>query len=112
MLQWLSMCNRMPQDMSGIAARMKNMNPVVAQLPAVEVVAPNDIIKTEMEKIKGKIVATLRHYLHNADITLTIRVAEKVEQEKILTRREQYDLMASQNASIEKLRKAFDLELA
>ena len=111
-LQWLSMCNRMPQQMSGIAARMKNMNPQITQMPNVEVMVPNEIIKTEVEAIKNKIEATLRVYLHNDDIRLSLRVAEKVEQEKILTRREQFDLMVSRNPAVEKLRQAFDLELA
>ena len=111
-LQWMSMCNRMPQRLSGIAARMKNMNPVIKTMPAVEVIVPNEIIKTEMDAIKGSIVKTLQLYLHNSAITLSLRVAEQQEQEKILTRREQFEVMSQQNKSVEKLREAFDLELA
>jgi len=110
--QWMAMCNRMPQEFSGIAARMKNMNPVLLQMPAVEVVVPNEIIKAEMEAIKGKLTNTLRLYLHNSAITLTLRVAEPVEKERILTRRQQFELMSEMNASVEKLREVFDLELA
>jgi len=111
-LQWMSMCNRMPQRLSGIAARMKNMNPQITQLPAVEVVVPNEIIKTEVEQIRGSILATLKTYLHNSDITLELRVAEKQEQTKILSRREQFEEMSKTNPAIEKLRQEFDLELA
>jgi len=111
-LQWMAMCNRMPQKLSGIAARMKNMNPTILDSPAVEVVVPNEIIKTEMEQIRGSIIATLKLYLHNSAITLSIRVAEQAEKEKILTRREQFEMMTSQNQAIEKLREIFDLELA
>ena len=111
-LQWMSMCNRMPQRLSGIATRMKNMNPAISEMPAVEVVVPNEIIKTEMEAIKGSIVSTLKMYLHNSNITLTLSVAEQEAHQKILTRREQFELMSSRNASVEKLREAFDLELA
>ncbi len=111
-LQWMSMCNRMPQRLSGIAARMKNMNPVITELPAVEVVVPNEIIKTEVESIRGSILSTLKLYLHNHDITLTLKVAEQEGPQKILTRREQFELMSQKNASIEKLREIFDLELA
>jgi len=111
-LQWMSMCNRMPQRLSGIAARMKNMNPRVVELPAVELVVPNEIIKTEVENIRGSIVSTLKLYLHNSGITLTIRVAERQEQARILTRREQFEEMVRANASVEKLRAAFDLEFA
>ena len=111
-LQWMAMCNRMPQRLSGIAARMKNMNPVITQMPAVEVVVPNEIIKTELEQIRGSILATLKLYLHNSGITIDIRVAEMEEREKILTRREQFELMKAENSSVEKLRELFDLELA
>ena len=111
-LQWMSMCNRMPQRLSGIATRMKNMNPTIVQMPALEVVVPNEIVRDEMEHIKGSILSTLKLYLHNNAITLTLRVAEASEREKILTRREQFELMCSQNPAIEKLLKTFDLELA
>jgi DNA polymerase-3 subunit gamma/tau len=111
-LQWMSMCNRMPQKLSGIASRMKNMNPVIKEMPAVEVVVANEMIRTEVEQIKGSIVNTLKLHLHNSFITLTVSVAEKGEVEKILTRREQFELMVKQNPSVGKLWKQFDLELA
>ena len=111
-LQWLSMCMRMPQQMAGIAARMKNMNPVITEMPAVEVVAPNEIVKDEVETIRAKIEATLRLYLHNSKVKLSIRVAERQEQVKILSRREQFDELVKQNPSVDKLRQAFNLELA
>ena len=111
-LQWMAMCNRMPQHLSGIAARMKNMNPVITELPKVEVVVDNDLIKQEIENIHKNIVKTLQLYLHNSDITIDIRIAERQEQAKVLTRREQFELMSRKNPAIEKLRQAFDLELA
>ena len=110
-LQWLSMCNRMPQKLSGLAARMKNMNPTIVQMPQLEVVIPNEIVRDEMETIKGSILSTLKLYLHNDDITLLMRVAEKKEH-IILTRKEQYELMASKSPSVKRLQKLFDLELA
>ena len=111
-LQWMSMCNRMPQRLSGIAARMKNMNPQITELPAVELVVPNEIIKTEVESIRGSILKTLRIYLHNSNITLELRVAERQEQAKVLSRREQFEEMVKENPSVDKLRRMFELELA
>ena len=111
-LQWMLMCNRMPQKLSGIATRMKNMNPVITDFPCVEVVVENQLALDQMETIKGSIVNTLKLYLHNKDITLTMRVAEHEEQERILTRREQYELMEKENPSIAKLRDLLGLELA
>ena len=111
-LEWLSMCNRMPQNLSGIATRMKNMSPTILEFPAIEVVVDNQIAMEQMENIKGSIVNTLKLYLHNQDITLSMRVAEHQEQGRILSRREQYELMEQENPSVAKLRELLDLQLA
>ena len=110
--QWMSMCNRMPQKLSGIATRMKNMNPTIIDFPTLEVVVDNELIKQEIEEIQGSITKTLQIYLHNDHLTLNVRVAEQIEKVKILSRREQYDLMAEKNPAVAKLQQAFDLELA
>jgi len=111
-LQWMSMCVRMPQEYQGIATRMKNMNPVIVESPQIEVIVDNDLIKDEMEDFKGRIVSTLKQSLHNNNITLSIRVAKQKERVKIMTRREQFDMMREKNPAVEALRQAFDLELA
>jgi DNA polymerase-3 subunit gamma/tau len=111
-LQWMAMCNRMPQQLVGIATRMKNMNPVITELPKVEVMVGNELIKEEMEKIYGSILNTLKKYLHNSAIQLTITVSEYHENMKIMTRSEQFEELSKQNPSVEKLRAAFELELA
>ena len=111
-LQWLSMCNRMPQEFSGIATRMKNMNPVIKEFPAIEVIVNNALIKQEMEDFKGRIIKTLQNALHNNAITLEITIVEQEWPVKILTRREQFEMMSKENPAVEKLRQAFDLELA
>ena len=111
-LEWLSMCNRMPQRLSGVATRMKNMSPAILDFPAIEVVVDNQLAREQMEQIKGSILNTLKLHLHNQDITLTIRVAEHQEQAKILSRSEQYELMEQENPAVAKLRELLDLQLA
>ena len=111
-LQWMMMCNRMPQKLSGIATRMKNMNPTIKEMPHLEVVVENQIAYDQMTEIKGSIVNTLKIYLHNNAITLDMRIAEHQEKVRILTRREQFQLMEKENPSIAKLREILDLELA
>ena len=110
--QWMAMCNRMPQKFSGIATRMKNMNPVITDFPAVEVVVDNDLIKQEIEEIIKSIAKTLQIYLHNNQISLNIRIAEQKEVAKILSRKEQYEEMAQKYPAVLQLQQAFDLELA
>jgi DNA polymerase-3 subunit gamma/tau len=111
-LQWLSMCNRMPQHLSGIAARMKNMAPRITEFPAVEVTVDNQLAYDQVDQIKGSILNTLKLYLHHSGITLMVRIAEREEQAKILSRREQYELMEERNPAVGKLREMFALELA
>jgi DNA polymerase-3 subunit gamma/tau len=111
-LQWMLMCNRMPQKLSGIATRMKNMNPVITEFPNVEVTADNQVAYDQLEQIKGSIAATLKTYLHNKSITVSLRLADKEEVAPILSRREQYELMEKENPSIAKLRELLSLELA
>jgi DNA polymerase-3 subunit gamma/tau len=65
-----------------------------------------------MDNILKSIVKTLQIYLHNNQITLEILVSDKPDQVKILTRREQFELLSKENPAVEKLRQAFDLELA
>lgn len=106
------MCNRMPQELSGIATRMKNMTPVILEFPNLEVVVDNALIKQEMDDFKGRIVSTLKSRLRNHQISLTIRIAEHQGHVKPLTRREQFELLSKKNPAVEKLRQEFDLELA
>ena len=110
--QWMSMCNRMPKNLSGIATRMKNMNPEITEFPAVEVIVDNELIKQELEDIQKSITKTLQIYLQNNQLKLTVRVAPQTEHTKILSRREQFDEMVEKNAAVGKLQQAFDLELA
>jgi DNA polymerase-3 subunit gamma/tau len=111
-LQWLSMCNRMPQEHSGIAARMKNMTPLIVEGTQVEVTVDNALIKNDMDQIYRSILKTLQVYLHNSQLSLTIIVSDKPAESKILTRREQFEEMRQKNPAVEALRQAFDLELA
>ena len=111
-LQWMLMCNRMPQKLSGIATRMKNMNPIITEFPNVEVTADNQVAYDQLEQIKGSIAATLKTYLHNKSICVSLRLADKEEITPILSRREQYELMEKENPSIAKLRELLSLELA
>jgi len=110
--QWMMMCNRMPQNLSGIATRMKNMNPVIKDFPQVEVVVDNQLAYDQMMEIRGSILSTLRIYLHNSDITINMRVAEHQEKVRILSRSEQFELMEKKYPAVAKLRDLLDLELA
>jgi DNA polymerase-3 subunit gamma/tau len=91
---------------------MKNMSPTITEFPAIEVTVENQLAREQIENIKGKILSTLKLHLQNNDITLSIRIAEHQEQEKTLSRREQFELMEKENPSVKKLRELLNLQLA
>lgn len=95
-LQWLSMCNRMPQKMVGLASRMKNMQPRIANFPDIEVLVDNQMLLDQVNEIKGRIRVTLAKALHNGCITLSLRLAEAEEISRRKTKKEVYDELMQQ----------------
>ena len=111
MTQWLAMCNRMPQQFTGIAARMKNMTPVITEFPNVEVVVDNQILLDDILKIKGRILSTLALALKNSAITLNLRLAKPDEVKRILTNGERFNELKNDNKAFDKLAELLELEL-
>ncbi len=112
--QWAAMCNRMAllTDFSAIAARMKNMKVAISELPNIVVTVDNQIILDEMQSFKPRIIATMKKSLGNDAITINLHLAEIQPQERILSRREQFEKFSAENPAIAKLQKLLELELA
>ncbi len=109
--QWTAMCNRMPQSMTGIAARMKNMEPKITSFPDIEVVVDNKILLDDMQKIRGRIRNTLALALKNSAIGLSLRLAKPEEIKRIPTNRERFDELKNANKAFAKLSQMLGLEL-
>ena len=109
-LQWLSMCNRMPQKMISLASRMKNMRPRIAEFPAIEITVDNQMLLDQVDTIKGRIRATMAKALHNGNITLTLRLAKAEEISKKLTKKEVFDELMKQK-EVRSFVEAMGLEL-
>jgi gas vesicle protein len=81
MREWLAMCNRMPQPMAGLAARLKHVTPQITDYPNIELVINNQDLLDQLVQIKGRIRKTMALALHNGNIDFTPRLA-KVEEVK------------------------------
>ena len=112
LFEWISMCNRMPQQYAGVATRMKNLAPHIGQFPAIELTVENELVKEQVENIRSKILSTLKLHLHNSAITLNVTVIQREEPLRPLSRREQFEVLEKENPSVRKLREVFDLDLA
>ena len=95
-LQWLSMCNRMPQKMVGLAARMKNMTPRIADFPRIEIVVDNKMLLDQVNEIRGRIRVTLAKALHNGGVDISLRLAEADEISRRKTKKEAFDELMQQ----------------
>lgn len=111
-MQWTLMCNRMPHEMVGLAARLKNITPKVTEYPTVEAVVDNKSLLEQVTAIQRKIRATLRATLHNNSIEFVPRLAEPSEHQRIYTKRELFDTLRKENPALERLRTSLGLELA
>ena len=109
--QWTAMCMRMPQQLTGLATRMKNMIPVITDYPNIEVVIDNEILLDQMKAIQKRIRNTLVANLHNNDITLHLRLAKPDEVKKILNNREMLEEMRAKHPTLEQLLGQLELEL-
>ena len=110
--QWTAMCQRMPQQMAGMAQRMRNMVPTISNFPEIEVVVDNQILLEQMNGIKGRIRATMAKALHNGNINIQLRMARGDEIKPVLTRRELFDEMRQNNKAIDKMCQLLNMELA
>ena len=111
-VQWRSMCSRMPSDMQALAQRMKNITPTITEFPHIQVLAENKIQLNELLSIKARIRATLAKTLYNGQLELTIRLAEQDEIKPMLTPRQELEKLKQTNKPVMKLIEALGLELA
>ena len=63
-LQWVQMCNRMPQKFVGLASRLKNITPHITDYPNIEAVIDNEIFLSQLNEIKRKICRTMQLSQH------------------------------------------------
>ena len=112
LLQWLSMCNRMPQSMSSTATRMKNIMPKILEFPNIEIVVENKMLLEDIQKIQKRIRNTLVQKLRNDDIELHLRMARPEEIKRILSPRELFEKLCKENPAVQKLGEVFLLDFA
>ena len=92
-LEWLRMCNRMPSQMTGLAQRMKNIQPTILSYPDIEILVDNKLLLDQLGAIKGRIRASLAAGLHNGSITVNLRLAKQNEIKPVLTKKQIFDKM-------------------
>lgn len=110
-VEWISMCNRMPQKMAGLISRMKNLSPRITDYPNIEIKVGNQMLYDDINPILKRIQATLRQKLNNGSINITLAVAEATEIQQLLTPRERYEKILNGNDAVRALCEGLNISI-
>ncbi len=108
---WERMCDRMPKEMVGLTARMRNMTVNITQHPNLEIVLDNNALLDQVENIKNRIRATLAKDLGNESIKIQVRLAKPEEIKHAPTKKEAYEEILKKSPAIDKLRTTLNLTM-
>lgn len=101
------------QDMGerSIAAIIASDEPQLRERFQVAISLPNDLMKSQLEKGKRKLLTFLREKLNNYGIQIVITVNETVEKKFAYTPQEKYLKLKEKNPLLEKLKNTFGLDV-
>jgi DNA polymerase-3 subunit gamma/tau len=101
------------QDMGekSIAAIIASGEPQLREKFQVAFSVPNDLMKSQLDKNKPKLLKFLREKLNNYGIQIIVDVNTTVEKKFAYTPQEKYQKLKEKNPLIEQLKNTFGLEL-
>ncbi|AZJ31520.1 DNA polymerase-3 subunit gamma/tau [Tenacibaculum mesophilum] len=94
-----------------IAAILASGEPKLQEDFTIVFSLPNDLMKSQLEKGKPKLLRFLREKLNNYGIQINVIVNETVEKKFAYTPQEKYDKLKEKNPLIEKLKSTFGLDV-
>lgn len=94
-----------------IAAILASDEPKLQEDFTIVFSLPNDLMKSQLEKGKPKLLRFLREKLNNYGIQINVIVNETVEKKFAYTPQEKYDKLKEKNPLIEKLKSTFGLDV-
>jgi DNA polymerase-3 subunit gamma/tau len=100
-------------DQLALVATMSAHQPTLSG-HKVSFVVNNPLQREQMDGLRTEVLVHLKTALQNAQLELSLAMREQPMEEKkaFLSDKDRYELMAEKNPSLEKLRKALDLDLA
>ncbi|MGG8495226.1 DNA polymerase III subunit gamma/tau [Tenacibaculum sp. TC6] len=101
------------QDMGerSMAAIIASDDPKLYENFKIAISVPNELMKSQVEKGKPKLLKFLREKLNNYGIQIVIHLNETVEKKFAYTPHEKYEKLKEKNPLIEKLKTTFGLDL-
>jgi DNA polymerase-3 subunit gamma/tau len=94
-----------------IAAILASGEPQLGKAHSIIFSLPNDLMKTQLERGKPKLIGFLREKLNNYGIQIEVVVNQTVEKKFAYTPKEKYEKLKEKNPLIQKLKITFGLDL-
>ena len=108
---WNAYIETLHENGEKIFASLLNSDTPKVENNLIVITYPNQMMKTELNRVKSKALMHLRIELNNYDVDFKVIVNEENEKNFAYTPLEKYDFLKSKNKSIVSLRKTFNLEL-
>ena len=109
--KWLDMCDSLPKEDRGLAARMRNLEPAIASFPSIDVTVDSQSLLDSMKIAEPQIITLLTSALHNTDIKLNIKLTDKDTAARYMSREDTLNNMRSKHPAVDLLCRLFDAEL-
>lgn len=109
---WFEYAERLPQEQTALAGRMRGIRPKMVNDTTFEVVVDNEIVAGEFNAMIPLIQDYMRSHLKNRKVTMSVRVSEPGEKVRAYSRVERFQVMAQKNHSLIELKEKFGLELS
>ena len=107
---WQEYASRLPQEQIALAKRMQGIRLKQLAPTTCELVVDNDLVAREVKALQPTLQTYLQQKLRNRQAQLQIRISE-VTEKKAFGRMEKFQMMATKNDSLMKLKEVFGLEL-
>ncbi|CAM1347459.1 DNA polymerase III subunit gamma/tau [Tenacibaculum crassostreae] len=94
-----------------IAAILASDEPKLLENFTINFAVPSELMKSQLEKGKPKLLRFLREKLNNYGIQINVKVNETIEKKFAYTPQEKYDKLKEKNPLLEKLKNTFGLDV-
>lgn len=94
-----------------IAAILASDEPKLLENFTINFAVPSELMKSQLEKGKPKLLRFLREKLNNYGVQINVKVNETIEKKFAYTPQEKYDKLKEKNPLLEKLKNTFGLDV-
>lgn len=109
---WTSFALELPDKERALTERMKLITPQKSEDNSFTINVDNQLVARIFEEEASKIVTGMSKFLNGTVLKMKININKVAVQRHVYDRTKQYEILREKNATIEKLRKSLNLELA